>query len=354
MTVPSKTLLFMTISLFLVGMSCSLPGLADDNVAHMEDGESVTNGPDGSDVITTPGSVFLPLVATPTGAGSLQLGEVNDFLYQLQNLDLQAIGQTAYDLVIMDYSSDGSAERTFLAAEIEDLKHSPGGEKIVLAYMSIGEAENYRFYWQDDWDANTDGTPDPGAPAWLDVQNPEWQGNYKVHYWDPGWQSLILAYTDRLLDAGFDGAYLDIIDAYEYYAEQGRSSAPAEMRDFIAAIRAQAHQRDPEFLIVPQNAAELVGLLPDYLQFIDGLGQEDLYYGYDGDDLPTPAQVTANLEQYLDLYVQAGKIVLTTDYAWTQAHIEDAYSQARRRGYHPFVTFRDLDQLIIHPSQPPD
>ncbi len=31
--------------------------------------------------------------------------------------------------------------------------------------MSIGEAENYRWYWQNEWDADNDGQPDSGAPS---------------------------------------------------------------------------------------------------------------------------------------------------------------------------------------------
>ncbi len=353
-----KHCLAISVSLILLGMACSLPGSSagDESQSATPKGEArvETPGCAPGDCIATsePGSIFLPVIATPMD--QLLLREVNDFLYQLQNIDLQAIGQTAYDLVILDYSADGSGEQAFSAPEIEGLKHSPGGEKIVLAYMSIGEAENYRFYWQDAWDANLDGVPDLGAPDWLDEQNPDWEGNYKVRYWDPDWQALILEYTDYLLEASFDGAYLDIVDAYEFYLDQGRSSAPGEMRDFVASIRAYARQRDPDFLIVPQNAVELASLLPDYLQSVDGIGQEDLYFGYDGDNLPTPPEVSAALEANLDLYILAGKTVLTTDYAWSQANIDDAYQRAHDHGYQPFVTVRDLDQLTINPGHPPD
>ena len=30
-----------------------------------------------------------------------------------------------------------------------------------------------------------------GKPVWLDVENPDWQGNYKVQYWHPEWQAII-------------------------------------------------------------------------------------------------------------------------------------------------------------------
>ena len=79
------------------------------------------------------------------GAGSAGAAEEpNDFVYQLQRINLEAIGETRFDLVIMDYSRDGSDERKFTAPQIRTLKSSPGGPKTVLSYMSIGEAEDYR------------------------------------------------------------------------------------------------------------------------------------------------------------------------------------------------------------------
>lgn len=299
--------------------------------------------------------IYLPLILKTGGKTPLAptLSSVNDFLYQLQEFDLEAMGNSAFDLVVMDYALYGDDETAFTAAEIATLKDSPGGEKIVLAYMSIGEAETYRFYWESDWDADHDGEPDPGAPSWLDIENPDWDGNYKVRYWDPVWQAIIFSYTDKLLDAGFDGAYLDIVDAYEYYEEQGRDEAAQEMVDFIAAIRAQARARDADFYIFPQNAAEL-GQLEGYLDIVDGIGQEDIYYGYDDDDEMTPPSATAEMESALDVFKGADKLVLTVDYAATPAHIDDAYAKSQAKGYVPYVTVRDLDQLTVNPGHEPD
>ena len=47
--------------------------------------------------------------------------------------------------------------------------------------------------------------------------NPDWEGNYKVRYWDKQWQTIILEYVDQILEQGFDGVYMDIIDAFEFY-----------------------------------------------------------------------------------------------------------------------------------------
>ena len=79
--------------------------------------------------------------------------------------------------------------------------------------MSIGEAEDYRYYWMPGW---TEGYPD-----WIVEENPDWTGNFKVKYWDPDWQEIIFgnddSYLTKIIDSHFDGVYLDIIDAYEYF-----------------------------------------------------------------------------------------------------------------------------------------
>jgi len=303
------------------------------------------------DTVDETDETVIVTMGTPTGANAgsttthtatildneISLAEVESSLYQLQDLDLAAVGKTSYDLVVMDYSADGTEAGEFSAAQIAALKRSPGGQKVVLAYMSIGEAEDYRFYWQNGWT--------PGNPAWLDNENPNWAGNYKVRYWDPAWQNIIADYVDRVQAAGFDGVYLDIIDAYEYYANQGRATAAQEMVVFVAAIASHARARDPDFYVFAQNAPELATDIPVYLNSVDGIGQEDIYYGYDGDDLPTPSAVTAEMEGYLDVFHNAGKLVLTVDYATTHDRIFDALAKSRAKGYVPSVNVRDLNQI---------
>lgn len=364
---PRRTMLMVALLVCALLAACAPPLSGTPDAGSPDGGSPVEcTGPAGGDGQGSAGCgggaaepqqgllTRLPVVPKGLTAGSPPpLAGVDDFLYQLQNLDLAAAGVTAYDLVVMDYSSDGGEAGEWSAAEIDALKHGAGGDKIVLAYMSIGEAESYRFYWDPDWDADGDGQPDPGAPPWLDEGNPDWEGNYKVRYWDPDWQALVFEYTDRLLAAGYDGAYLDIIDAYEYYAGQ-RPTAAQDMAAFVAAIRAHARAVDPGFYIFPQNAAELAQLVPGYLASVDGIGQEDIYYGYEGDDLPTPPDVTAELENDLAVFRAAGKLVLTVDYTQTPGQIDTAYARSAAHGFVPFCTVRDLDRLIVNPGHEPD
>jgi len=271
---------------------------------------------------------------------------VNDFLYQLQRARPERIGETAYDLLVVSIAVAGGSREV-----IENLKHSPGGGKIVLCYMSIGQAEDYRFYWQREWYEN--------PPTWLDEPDPDWAGDYWVRYWDPEWQAIIYgspeSYLDRILDLGFDGVYLDRVDTYEYYYEkEGRETAAREMADFVIGIAEYARERRPGFGVFPQNSEELGIRFPDYLETVTGIGVEDIYYGYPRDHTSSPPKWTAAREAILDQWVAAGRLVLTIDYTRIPEQVDDAYARSQARGYVPFVTVRSLGQLIINEGHEPD
>ena len=271
--------------------------------------------------------------------------EVQDFVYQLQRARPERIGETAFDLVVVSISAAGNSNEV-----IPSLKNSSGGEKIVLCYMSIGQAENYRWYWQADWPQN--------PPVWLDKADSTWAGDYWVKYWYPQWQQIIYgspeSYLDRIIALGFDGVYLDRVDAYQYYQEQGRETAPNEMVAFILEFTEYAREKKPGFGLFPQNAEELGVLFPDYLEQVNGIGVEDLYYGYPRDHEPSPVDWTARREAILDQWVAAGKLVLTIDYTARPEQIADAYKRSLAHGYVPYVTDRSLGRLRINTGFEPD
>ena len=65
-----------------------------------------------------------------------------------------------------------------------------------------------------------------------------------------------------------------------------------EMREFVEDIASYARAMDPDFIVIPQNGAELISSTGetsgppdiDYIMAIDGMGQESLFYGYLADD----------------------------------------------------------------------
>ncbi len=155
-------------------------------------------------------------VTTLTGAKNFLYLIAPDVRYAVKDSFINAIAATNYDVFIIDAFFKGES---LAASDVAKLKNKPnGGTRLVIAYLSIGEAEDYRFYWQESWKDN--------PPAWLAGENPNWPGNYKVRYWDPNWQAILYgstnAYLDRILAGGFDGAYLDIIEAFEYFENSGK------------------------------------------------------------------------------------------------------------------------------------
>lgn len=298
--------------------------------------------------------VLLALLATlpAPGAAAAAPWRVSSFAYQLQKVDLTALGNSSFDLAVIDYSRDGTEAGRWSAEEIRSLQQGAGGPKRVLAYMSIGEAEEYRWYWDKRW-------RNPALrPDWLGPVNPQWPGNYKVKFWDPAWQALIYgspdSYLDKIIAAGFDGVYLDIIEAYEFWAPDGpgrlnRASAEQEMVDFVKALATYAHETKgkPGFGVFVQNGEELA-THPDYVAAVAGIGREDTWYN---DNTPQPPDLTATVVSHLDTFRQAGKLVLVIDYVTRPELADRVYARASARGYVPYATVRGLDRLTIRPPQ---
>jgi cysteinyl-tRNA synthetase, unknown class len=149
-----------------------------------------------------------------------ELSDAQNFLYlidagQFSSTEafITALEATDYDLFIIDLFWNG---QQLTSGDIARLKiKNGGGSRLVIAYMSIGEAEDYRYYWQSGWSSS--------PPEWLGPENPDWAGNYLVEYWNDDWQDIIFgsadSYLGRILSCGFDGVYLDKIDSYETWEE---------------------------------------------------------------------------------------------------------------------------------------
>jgi cysteinyl-tRNA synthetase len=133
---------------------------------------------------------------------------LNPERYSNRQALVAAVAATDFDVVILDAWFD--VGQPLDASDVEALRSKPGGgRRLVLAYLSIGEAEDYRNDWDPLWVAH--------PPDWLGEENPDWPGNYAVEFWHPEWQALIASRLDGLVKAGFDGVYLDKVDAYETF-----------------------------------------------------------------------------------------------------------------------------------------
>jgi len=195
---------------------CSNPSYVDDSYYQSEIRGYVSFAAENRELNSIPS--YPPSPYNENSNDITSISQVRNFLYLINPSSfptkedfLNALRNTNYDLLIIDLFYEGEQ---LTPQEVSSLKiKANGGKRLVIAYMSIGEAENYRYYWKKEWETN--------PPEWLEEENPDWPGNYKVRYWYKEWQDIIFgndsSYTKRILDAGFDGVYLDIIDAFEYF-----------------------------------------------------------------------------------------------------------------------------------------
>lgn len=246
------------------------------------------------------------------------LSNVDTWLYHIGSVDEARLAELAaapVDLIVVD-REDADLE-PFTAEDVTALKGT--NDKLVISYLSIGEAETYRDYWDPTWEE----TP----PSWLAEVNPEWTDNINVKFWDTSWQEIILADVEAAVMAGFNGLYLDIIDSYAYWEDRKPNKPEGYYRglmvDFVEAIRAKAEEvmgregLSQPFAIIGQNGEDLA-LDPDYLAAVDGIGKEDLYFYYPNGKAdkfgPVPKGWLTGSKELLEAAEAAGTEVLVVEY----------------------------------------
>ena len=246
------------------------------------------------------------------------------------------------DWIVLDASF--STEEPWTTADLSAIRAGRAGRK-VIAYLSIGEAENYRAYWQSTWST----TP----PAFLLGENPEWKGNFRVKYWQADWQKFILADVDKIMAAGFDGVYLDIEDGFETFEQNGndfihdrlnpetKQSYRRDMVDWVKAVAAHARKTNPAALVIPQNGTQLLAHA-DFLSAVDAVGVEDLFTN--GDKLQKAADTKYRLETLAPMSA-AHKPVLDVEYPKRTERQARAREQAAQHGFVWIVTDRQLKTL---------
>lgn len=256
------------------------------------------------------------------------LAEVKEWGYQLSRFSPAAAALlNPNDMMVIDNSRDGTEAGLLTRAELETLRWKPSGQRrLLLAYLNIGEAESYRYYWNKDW-GHGDKLAD-GAPAWIYRQKAQWVGNYHVKFWEDGWKKIVFSssnsYLKRVMQQGFDGVYLDMVDTYEFWMDPlqvnaPRSTAKDDMVKFVAELARSARAMKPDFLVVPQNADSLL-TDPDYLAAIDGVAREDLVFSSDGGTDPlhsnvlnSASAIQASIDNLKSALI-AGKAVFVTEY----------------------------------------
>ena len=223
----------------------------------------------------------------------------------------------------------------------------------------------------------------------LEVTPMVGKANYPVAYWYDEWSDIWLSpegLLQGILDAGFDGVFLDWVEAFSdenviAIAERDGVDSVQEMIWWVGDIAEFGRAQNPNFIVIGQNAAELA-VYDDYVEVIDAIAQEQIWYDGSADNDPpgdcalprTEADVdsdayrdslseacrrqydeypqsmlhvsSASYLEQLTLAKDKGLLILTVDYALEPANIACNYETSRELGFIPFVGSRALDRYI--------
>jgi cysteinyl-tRNA synthetase len=321
-------------------------------------------------------------------ASEVRLSGVDQWLYLIDvNVEPETVNRIAasdYDMIVLDFIPSEVNNTDYPMAEVVAQLHDAPQPKLVIAYIDIGQAEDYRTYWQSDWGI--------GNPEWIAGADPDgWEGNFPVALWHDGWRDIWLGddgYLQGIIDSGFDGVYLDWVEAYSddnvvALAERDDVDPKEEIVRWVGDIAEFTRGKRSDFIVIGQNAAELAER-DDYLDIIDAIAQEQVWFdgGADNDpqgDCPLPeTDDDVDTDEYLDslsepchryaenepdspLHVSSqeylsyltpvqskGEIIFTIDYALEPSNVAWVYKTSRGLGFVPFVSNRALD-LYLEP-----
>lgn len=147
----------------------------------------------------------------------MNLSDAQNYLY-LINTDnflskqdmINAIANTNFDVVIIDLFFN---KEMLTLNDVNRIKvKANGGKRLVISYISIGSAERYRYYWKKCWGLH--------HPLCIKRKYKGYNDEFWVEFWKKDWQKIIYgndnSYIKKIIDAGFDGAYLDNVEAYYF------------------------------------------------------------------------------------------------------------------------------------------
>ncbi|NIM84094.1 MAG: hypothetical protein GTO20_35335 [Candidatus Aminicenantes bacterium] len=323
----------------------------------------------------------------------MPLSSVRYWAYQIQDLDtggaIQKIVDSTYDMVVIDpmVSHDYSFDTKDMVNRIKASKASDGvHRKLVIAYIDIGQAEEWRWYWDGHTTYEEKGecknsyvqAIQTWAP-WVVACDPDgWAGNYPVAFWENDWKDIVIhgtalgshlgLYFDSMLDEviqdGFDGIYLDWVEAWEMDTVQTRAQNEGkdpgqEMLNFIKEMRTYGKQYNPDFIVIQQNSSQLINEVGANAlkNTVDAIAQEGVWWDGNAidDDWTNPDgydQASCCTGYYLTrlrAYQAAGFPVFVCDYAVQQA--DAVYQKAAAEGFIAYATRRPLNRLT---TTPPD
>jgi len=236
-----------------------------------------------------------------------------------------------YDVIVLDSKNHPPFEKLV------------GNKKTILAYLSLGEVEEYRSYFLEVKNQNI-----------LLFENKHWPGSYYIDVRDSRWAKRII--EDVIVDIfkePFDGLFLDTLDNVAHLERinpkkyAGMTKAGANL---VKAIRLHY----PDIKIMMNRGYEL---LPYLSGVIDMELAESFYSDYNFDKKTYQLVEKELYESQLKILNEAKKNdpnleIYTLDYWYPEDKkmLKNIYQKQRQSGFIPYVSTIDLQKIIAEPN----
>jgi cysteinyl-tRNA synthetase len=242
--------------------------------------------------------------------------------YKLQNYNSNDFLKVNNSTIVIDLYKRINPSTVFSKDYINRLKSN---NNTVLSYFSIGEAEDYR--------------PDfKSIPkSIIGKENLSWPGNYTIKYWDKAWHSIVLKYLNQIINQGFNGVYLDIIDGFHRFSN--KNLAAKQMFQLISTISKNSKAKRKDFKIFLQNGIDIIDYLSikdknELLMAIDGVAIEDYFF--------LKKKFIENPEIVKNLIFYKNKLKLSVEYTKNKLENEKYFDFCRKNDLIPLITDKEL------------
>jgi len=206
--------------------------------------------------------------------------------YYLKDPVLLAIETAPFSLFVIDVENENTR---FTKEQISKLQKT----KKVFAYLSLGDAENYRSYWKPLWNQK--------KPKWLGNEHPLWKGNFSVQdLLNKEWLEITKQQLDNVISVGYDGIVISglglpdsnkFLTKIQEYLKSKKSSLKVYVQDYIYADS----------------------------KLIDGIVKQGLIYNIDGSSSNATQQELKELFKYKNEKKEILVVEYVTGEKWEQA-----------------------------------
>ncbi len=151
-------------------------------------------------------------------------------------------------------------------------------------------------------------------------------------------------------------SFLLVISSGCLQFEEERMDPEDEMRELVQKVSSYARETDSDFVVIVSNGEDLAtdGGKPvgAYLDAIDGVARNDLFFGWNGMNAPTPWTVSEDISTKLNASKDAGKVVMAVDRCSERGYLWDSMEWADERDFLYFAS--DSEGLETIPEYPVD